>query len=121
MDRMVFLAEAGLLMLKFVGGFVGVIFISYLATLIYDEVQILRQKSPYEIWLAAMVGAEFLIHGKPKKAPRPSSARYHGQHRVEDTFISDLVVEMRGAPNSLCYNKTMSFETEHEDQLCGVF
>lgn len=122
MDRMVFLAEAGLFLLKLIGAFAGIVFFSYLSTLIYDEVKILRQKSPYEIWLAAVVGAEFIVYGRPKK-PLVSvpSVKYHGRHREEDPFIHDLTVELRANPNSLCYNKTMSFETAEEDQLCGVF
>lgn len=123
MTNIELLVMVGLLMLKIVGGFLGIMFISYLSTLIYDEVKILRQKSPYEIWLAAMVGAEFLINGKPRRAVNTNASvvKYHGRHRQEDPFISDLVVELRENPNSLCYNKTMSFEIAEEDQLCGVF
>lgn len=122
MDRMVFLVDVALFLLKFVGGFLGIMFVSYLSTLIYDEVKILRQKSPYEIWLAAMVGAEFIVYGRPKN-PLVSvpSVKYHGRHREEDPFIHDLAVELRATPGTLCYNKTMSFETAEEDQLCGVF
>lgn len=118
MDRMIFLTEAGLLMLQVVGGALGVMLISYLSTLIYDEVRILRQKSPYEIWLAAMVGAEFLINGKPgKDIPTPD---YRGRHREEDTFISDLVSERREDPTSLCYNHFVPID-EGDLKLCGVF
>lgn len=122
MERIEFLIMVGLIFLKVVGAVLGIIFVSYLSTLAYDEVQILRQKSPYEIWLAAMVGAEFIVYGRPKK-PLVSvpSVKYHGRHREEDPFIHDLTVELRANPNSLCYNKTMSFETAEEDQLCGVF
>lgn len=122
MDRMVFLAEVGLVMLKVIGSVLGIIFVSYLSTLIYDEVKILRQKSPYEIWLAAVVGAEFLVHGRPKK-PLVSvpSVKYHGRHREEDPFVHDLTVEMRATPGSLCYNQKMSFEEDLEGELCGVF
>jgi len=122
MERIEFLIMVGLIFLKVIGAVLGIMFVSYLSTLIYDEVQILRQKSPYEIWLAAMVGAEFIVYGRPKK-PLVSvpSAKYHGRHREEDPFIHDLTVEMRATPGTLCYNKTLSFETAEDDQLCGVF
>jgi hypothetical protein len=122
MERIEFLTMVGLIFLKVIGAVVGIMFVSYLSTLIYDEVQILRQKSPYEIWLAAMVGAEFIVYGRPKK-PLVSvpSVKYHGRHREEDPFIHDLAVELRAMPGTLCYNKTMSFETAEEDQPCGVF
>ena len=117
---MVFLAEVGLVMLKVIGSVLGIMFVSYLSTLIYDEVKILRQKSPYEIWLAAVVGAEFIVYGRPKKPlVAVPSVKYHGRHREADPFISDLVVELRENPNSLCYNRTVSIDTE--DELCGVF
>lgn len=122
MERIEFLAMVGLIMLKVIGVVFGIIFVSYLSTLIYDEVQILRQKSPYEIWLAAVVGAEFIVYGRPKKSLVPvPSVKYHGRHREEDPFIHDLTVEMRATPGALCYNKKMSFEEDLEGELCGVF
>lgn len=122
MERIEFIAMIGLIFLKVVGTVLGIIVVAYLSTLVYDEVQILRQKSPYEIWLAAMIGAEFIVHGRPKKPlVAVPSVKYHGRHREEDPFIHDLTVEMRATPGTLCYNKTLSFETAEEDKLCGVF
>ena len=120
MEPMVFLAEAFLFLLKIVGGIAGIVFISYLGVLIYDELTS-KSNELYELCLSMAVGAEFLLRGKPKKP----QYEYRGRHRLDDPFISDLVVELRENPNSLCYNKTMYFEEGYVEptkgDLCGVF
>ena len=114
MTSIEFLAEAFYFLLKVVGGIAGIVFISYLGVLIYDELKG-RSNELYELLLSVAVGAEFLLKGKPKKP----QYEYRGRHRLDDPFISDLVVELRENPNSLCYNRIVSIDTE--DELCGVF
>lgn len=128
MEPMVFLAEAFLFLLKVIGGIAGIVFVSYLGVLIYDELTG-RSNELYEHSLTLAVGAEFLLNGKPRKpeviGDQGEVIKYHGRHRQEDPFISDLVVERREDPKSLCYNKKMTFEEDCMEpvkgELCGVF
>jgi len=115
MDSMQFLAEAFYFLLKVCGGILGIVFISYLGVLIFDELTG-RSNELYEHSLTLAVGAEFLLNGRPKK---PHTEMYRGRHRLDDPFFTNLAVELRENPNSLCYNKTVSIDTE--DELCGVF
>jgi hypothetical protein len=114
MESIEFLAEAFYFLLKVCGGILGIVFVSYLGVLIYDEFTS-RSNELYELSLAVAVGAEYLLRGKPKKP----QYEYTGRHRLDAPFISDLVIELRENPNSLCYNKTVAIDSE--DQLCGVF
>ena len=107
-------------LLKVAGAGLGILFIAYLSVLIYDELKG-NSNELYELWLTTMLGAEFLVNGKPAKAVDPNQPVYRGRHRIEDPFVSDLVVELRELPGSLCYNKKLSFEEDNEGQLCGVF
>lgn len=120
MEALEFLGLATLFLLKVAGVGLGIIFVSYLGVLIYDELTG-RSNELYEHSLTLAVGAEFLLNGKPKKP----QTEYRGRHRLDDPFISDLVVELRERPNSLCYNKTLSFEDDYVEptkgDLCGVF
>jgi len=120
MEPITFLLMVTFFLLKVAGAGLGILFIAYLGVLVYDELKG-NSNELYELWLTTMLGAEFLVHGKPVKAVDPNVPRYHGRHRLEDPFISNLVVELREMPGSLCYNKKLSFEEDNEGELCGVF
>lgn len=116
MESIEFLAQAFYFLLKVCGIIFGGMFLAFVGVLVVDELKG-RSNELYEYSLSLAVWCEYLIKGRPQ----PKTKEYHGRHRLNDPFIHDLVVELRANPNSLCYNRALSFEKDTEGELCGVF
>jgi hypothetical protein len=101
MEPITLLLNVVLFISKVGAGIALVVVLSWIGTMVYDEIKH-NSNDLYEIALSAAVGIEFLFRGRPKSA-KPD---YRGRHRLDDPFISDLVVEMRQLPRSLCYDDT---------------
>lgn len=99
----------GLLWLLYAaGGIVGIMFVSYMGTLIYDEFKA-NSNDLYELLLTLAVGIEFLFRGRPKDPKKVSRRQYKGRHHIAAVkFIDELVVEMRVRPGSLCYDEKLA-------------
>jgi hypothetical protein len=104
MESLEFLMLATVFLLKVLAGIGMIVFVSFLGTLIYDEITG-RSNDLYEYALTAAVGAEFVLNGKPKKPHNPDVAI--GRHRrginSNEVFVSELLQELRQNPSSLCY------------------
>jgi hypothetical protein len=97
--EMIDIISTGVLWLLYIGGGVlGIVFFSYMGTLIYDELKG-RTNDLYELYLVWAVRVEYLLRGRPKK-------EYQGRHHRVDPFVHELVKELREYPLSLCYRPT---------------
>lgn len=102
MESYTFFLKAFLLLTEIAGGIGLIILFSYAGIMIYDEFTS-RTNDLYELLLTVAVGVEYLFRGRPK-----SKNPYFGRHRLGEKFISDLVVEMRISPLSLCYKEELA-------------